>query len=85
MAVFVLERRAAPPPAAPSPVPPAAVVLSQWKETIKLLHTSATSSKKPGVNDPADWDATIKTLSGAGLLTAAGDAAKYYDAQYQPK
>jgi hypothetical protein len=37
------------------------------------------------VNDPADWDATIKTLNGAGLLGAAGDAAKYYDSQYQPK
>jgi NitT/TauT family transport system substrate-binding protein len=66
-------------------IPPASVVLAQWTETIKLLHTSATSAKKPGVNDPADWDATIKTLNGAGLLGAAGDAAKYYDSQYQPK
>ncbi|MCU1549109.1 MAG: sulfonate transporter substrate-binding protein [Arthrobacter sp.] len=66
-------------------IPPASVVLAQWTETIKLLHTSATSGKKPGVNDPADWAATIKTLNGAGLLGAADDAAKYYDAQYQPK
>lgn len=66
-------------------IPPASVVLAQWTETIKLLHTSATSAKKPGVNDPADWDATIKTLNGAGLLGSAGDAAKYYDSQYQPK
>jgi NitT/TauT family transport system substrate-binding protein len=66
-------------------IPPASVVLDQWTETIKLLHTPATSTKKPGVNDPADWAATIKTLNGAGLLSAAGDTAKYYDAQYQPK
>ena len=66
-------------------IPPASVVLAQWTETIKLLHTPATSAKKPGVNDPADWAATISTLNGAGLLGSAGDAAKYYDAQYQPK
>ena len=41
-----------------SSIPPASVVLAQWTETIKLLHTPATSSKKPGVNDPADWAAT---------------------------
>ena len=66
-------------------IPPAAVVQSQWTETIKLLHTPATADKKPGVNDPADWAATIETLSGAGLLESAGDASKYFDAQYQPK
>ncbi|MFC8410057.1 ABC transporter substrate-binding protein [Arthrobacter sp. NPDC057259] len=66
-------------------IPPASVVLAQWTETIKLLHTTATVDKKPGVNDPADWDATIKTLNGAGLLGSAGDVAKYYDSQYQPK
>lgn len=66
-------------------IPPAAVVQSQWTETIKLLHTPATEGKKPGVNDPADWAATIETLSGAGLLESAGDASKYFDAQYQPK
>ncbi|MDQ0768060.1 NitT/TauT family transport system substrate-binding protein [Pseudarthrobacter defluvii] len=66
-------------------IPPAPVVLDQWKETIKLLHTSATQGKKPGVNDAADWTATIDTLKGAGLLESGGDAAKYYDSQYQPK
>jgi NitT/TauT family transport system substrate-binding protein len=66
-------------------IPPAAVVQAQWTETIKLLHTKATEGKKPGVNDPADWSATIETLSGAGLLESAGDASKYFDAQYQPK
>jgi NitT/TauT family transport system substrate-binding protein len=66
-------------------IPPAAVVQAQWTETIKLLHTPATADKKPGVNDPADWASTIETLSGAGLLESAGDASKYFDAQYQPK
>lgn len=66
-------------------IPPAPVVLDQWKETIKLLHTSATEGKKPGVNDAADWTSTIDTLKGAGLLESGGDAAKYYDSQYQPK
>ncbi|HVK92237.1 MAG TPA: ABC transporter substrate-binding protein, partial [Mycoplana sp.] len=31
-------------------IPPASVVLAQWTETIKLLHTPATAAKKPGVN-----------------------------------
>ncbi|MCU1573555.1 MAG: sulfonate transporter substrate-binding protein [Micrococcaceae bacterium] len=66
-------------------IPPAAVVLDQWKETIKVLTTEKTEGKKPGVNDPADWDATIKTLADAGLIGSVGDAGKYYDSQYQPK
>jgi NitT/TauT family transport system substrate-binding protein len=66
-------------------IPPASVVLEQWKETTKLLHTSATEGKKPGTNEAADWAATIDTLKGAGLLETGGDAAKYYDSQYQPK
>ena len=48
-------------------VPAQAVVLEQWTETIKLLNTENTKGKNPGINDPADWAATIKTLSGAGL------------------
>ncbi|WP_336715471.1 ABC transporter substrate-binding protein [Arthrobacter sp. USHLN218] len=66
-------------------IPAQDVVLTQWNETIKLLHTDATEGKKPGVNDPADWEATIKTLSEAGLLKSAGDADKYFDSAYQPK
>ena len=66
-------------------IPAQPVVLDQWKQTIKLLHTDATKGEKPGVNDPADWDATIKTLSDAGLIDGAGDASTYYDSQYQPK
>jgi NitT/TauT family transport system substrate-binding protein len=66
-------------------VPAQAVVLEQWTETIKLLSTSATKGKNPGINDPADWAATIKTLSGAGLIGEGSDASKYFDSQYQPK
>lgn len=66
-------------------IPAQPVVLEQWKQTIKLLHTDATEDMKPGVNDPADWTATITTLSEAGLLEDAGDPSKYYDSQYQPK
>ena len=66
-------------------MPPAAVLLDQWKETIKVLHTPKTTDLKPGVNDSSDWTATIKTLADAGLISSAGDASKYYDSQYQPK
>lgn len=66
-------------------IPDQEVVLEQWEETIKLLSTEATAGKAPGVNDPADWSATIGTLADAGLLEAAGDTSKYYDSQYQPK
>jgi NitT/TauT family transport system substrate-binding protein len=66
-------------------IPAQDVVLTQWQETIKLLHTDATEGAKPGVNDPADWEATISTLSDAGLLTSAGDVNKYFDSAYQPK
>jgi NitT/TauT family transport system substrate-binding protein len=66
-------------------MPPAAVLLDQWKETIKVLHTPKTTDLKPGVNDSSDWTATIKTLADAGLISSAGDISKYYDSQYQPK
>ncbi|NMR29079.1 ABC transporter substrate-binding protein [Crystallibacter degradans] len=66
-------------------IPAQDVVLTQWEETMKLLHTDATEGQKPGVNDPADWAATIKTLSEAGLLASAGDVNKYFDSAYQPK
>lgn len=61
------------------------VLLNQWTETIKLLSTDATKGKAPGVNDPADWTATIDVLSKAGLLTEAGAVETYFDASFAPK
>jgi len=67
------------------PQMPAKDVLSnQWKETIKVLSTEATKGKAPGVNDPADWDATIKVLGDAGLISGGGSADKYFDASFAP-
>ena len=66
-------------------IPSQAVVLQQWQETMKLLHTDATEGKVPGTNDADDWKSTIKTLADAGLIDGAGDASKYFNSEFQPK
>lgn len=66
-------------------IPEQEVVLQQWQETIKLLHTDATKGEAPGTNDAEDWKATIKTLADAGLIEGAGDSSKYFNSEYQPK
>lgn len=66
-------------------IPEQDVVLEQWNETIKLLHTENTEGKKPGTNDTTDWESTIDILSEAGLIDSEGDTAKYYDPEYQPE
>lgn len=60
------------------------VLLNQWTETIKLLHTEATEGKAPGVNADEDWKSTIDVLSTSGLLTNAGDVETYFDASFSP-
>lgn len=66
-------------------IPEQEVVLEQWNETIKLLHTENTDGEKPGTNDTADWESTIDVLSKADLIDSEGDPAKYYDPEYQPE
>ncbi|QPZ39079.1 ABC transporter substrate-binding protein [Paramicrobacterium chengjingii] len=61
------------------------VLLNQWNETVKLLHTDATEGKAPGANSEEDWSATISVLSEAGLIEAGGDVDSYYDASFAPE
>lgn len=66
-------------------LPNADVLLNQWKETIKLLHTDATEGKAPGVNDEGDWTSTIDVLATAGLIDEGGDVSTYFDSSFAPK
>lgn len=65
-------------------MPALAVLTQQWTETVKLLNTTATQGKAPGVNAASDWDATIKVLADAGLIGGVKPAATYFDASFQP-
>ncbi len=65
-------------------MPALPVLTQQWTETVKLLNTTATQGKAPGVNAAADWDATIKVLADAGLIGGVKPAATYFDASFQP-
>lgn len=65
-------------------MPPLTVLTQQWQETVKLLTTSATSGKAPGVNADADWDATIKVLADAALIGGVKPASTYFDKSFQP-
>lgn len=66
-------------------MPNKSVLLDQWKETIKLLHTDATKDAAPGVNDEGDWTSTIEVLATAGLIEKAGDVSTYFDSSFAPK
>ncbi|WP_309080691.1 ABC transporter substrate-binding protein [Zhihengliuella sp.] len=61
------------------------VVLEQWKQTMELLHTDATEGMAPGLNDPADWENTIKILSDAGIIEEAKPAETYFDGSFAPE
>lgn len=65
-------------------MPPLNVLTEQWKETTKLLSTSATKGKAPGTNDEADWKATIDTLVTGGLVPAAKPVETYFNKSFQP-
>ncbi|MCW4456666.1 ABC transporter substrate-binding protein [Microbacterium sp. MPKO10] len=60
------------------------VLLNQWNETIKLLHTNATEGDAPGVNAEEDWESTIEVLTDAGLIDGGGDVEGYFDASFSP-
>ncbi|MFE6968621.1 ABC transporter substrate-binding protein [Isoptericola sp. NPDC057653] len=65
-------------------MPAADVLTEQWKQTIDLLHTDATEGKAPGVNDPADWAATLDVLSSSGLVAEGTTADDYFDDSFAP-
>lgn len=66
-------------------MPGGEVLLNQWQETIKLLSTDATEGSAPGTNDPADWEATLEVLSGAGLISEDGTTDAYFDDSFTPE
>jgi NitT/TauT family transport system substrate-binding protein len=65
-------------------MPDEKVMLEQWKQTIKILHTDATEGDAPGVNATSDWKSTIEVLASAGLIENAGDVKNYFDASFAP-
>ena len=66
-------------------MPAEPVLLEQWKQTMKLLHTDATQGKAPGVDAMSDWKATIKLLADAGLIKEAKSPDTYFDDAAQPQ
>lgn len=66
-------------------MPKEPVLLDQWTQTIKLLHTDATKGKAPGVDDEKDWQSTIKLLADSGLIKSAKSTDTYYDASAASK
>ena len=66
-------------------MPPREVLLEQWRQTIPLLTTPATTGRAPGVNAAEDWSTTISTLHEAGLLESAKDPAAYWDSSFTPE
>ncbi|MGO4600530.1 ABC transporter substrate-binding protein [Terrabacter sp. 2YAF2] len=65
-------------------MPKKEVLLDQWQQTIKVLHTKNTEGQAPGADADADWDATIQVLSSAGLLGSPKERSAYYDNAFQP-
>lgn len=65
-------------------MPAKEVLLDQWEETIKLLHTDATEGEAPGVNATEDWESTLEVLGEAGLIEGGGDVDTYFDASFAP-
>lgn len=58
--------------------PPASVLLTEFKLTLTLLHTAATKYDPPGEDTVADWQATISTLTLAGLIPAVQPPSTYW-------
>lgn len=65
-------------------MPDEKVLLGQWKETIDLLHTDATSDDAPGVNAEEDWQDTLDVLSEADLVDQDGTVDDYFDSSFAP-
>lgn len=65
-------------------MPEQEVLLNQWQETIKLLHTDATEGDAPGANAEEDWESTLEVLGEAGLISGEGTIDDYYDASFAP-
>jgi NitT/TauT family transport system substrate-binding protein len=66
-------------------LPPAPVVLGQFKTTLTLLHTDATKTMAPGVNTAEDWKTTIDTFLRTGLITKAQPPASYWAESVAPR
>lgn len=66
-------------------LPPEKVLLESWKATTNLLHTEATTSEAPGVNDEQDWVKTIEVFTQAGMLQGEAKPATFYNADFAPK
>ncbi|MDR2998236.1 MAG: ABC transporter substrate-binding protein [Microbacterium sp.] len=65
-------------------MPAKEVLLDQWNETIKLLHTANTEGDAPGANTTEDWQSTLDVLSQAGLISGDGKVDTYFDASFAP-
>ena len=59
-------------------LPSQAVLTEQYATTLTLLHTSATKGKAPGADTEADWQATIDTMTQAGLVPTAQPVTAYW-------
>jgi NitT/TauT family transport system substrate-binding protein len=59
-------------------LPAASVLSAQFATTIGLLHTGGTADKAPGADTEADWQATVQTVAGAGLIPKAGAITEYW-------
>ncbi|WP_370948552.1 ABC transporter substrate-binding protein [Amycolatopsis sp. cg5] len=66
-------------------LPSPKVLTDQFNATIQLLHTDATKSMPPGVNDESDWKKTITVFADAGLIKTAEAPSKYWDASFAVK
>ncbi|APU14831.1 MULTISPECIES: ABC transporter substrate-binding protein [Actinoalloteichus] len=66
-------------------LPSPEVLTEQFLATLELLHTEATEGMPPGVNDEADWDATIEIFADAGVIDNAEEASAYWDASFAPE
>lgn len=60
-------------------LPSTAVLAQQFAATLPLLHTEATRSQLPGVDDESDWRATISVLADAGLIKHPQPPSAYWD------
>lgn len=59
--------------------PPAGVLSQELATTLTLLHTSSTAGKAPGADTAADWQATVDTITKAGLVPSAQPVSAYWD------
>lgn len=66
-------------------LPSPTVVLEQFKTTLTLLHTDATTGKAPGVNTVEDWKKTIDTFQRTGIIGKASEPSAYWEESVAPK